>query len=84
MAAVMITLRADFNRMDAQGQLRSEDLRMHEQTPFAEIAAKHEQIIFVDGQDRVCDKTLHDPRLGWIGTVERSTQDVWQGYVRWR
>ena len=77
----MITLEADFNHMDAKGQLRLEDLRMHEQTPFAEIAAKHEQIIFVGGQDRVCDEIVDDPRLGWIDTVDWSTQDVWQAHT---
>lgn len=30
-------------------QTRLGDLRMHQQTPFAEIAAKHETIIFVEG-----------------------------------
>jgi hypothetical protein len=43
--AVMITLQADFNHMDAGGRLRLDDLRMHQHTPFAEIAAKHEPII---------------------------------------
>jgi hypothetical protein len=38
----MITLQADFNHMDARGGLRLADLRMHQDTPFAEIAAKHE------------------------------------------
>jgi hypothetical protein len=49
----MITLQADFNHMDAQGRLRLADLRMHSETPFAEIAAKHTSIIFVDGEDMV-------------------------------
>jgi hypothetical protein len=43
-ATVMITLQADFNHMDAQGRLRLDDLRMHGETPFAEIAAKHASI----------------------------------------
>jgi hypothetical protein len=76
----MITLKADFNHMDAQGRLRLEDLRMHEQTPFAEIAAKHEQIIFVDGDDMVRGELVHDPHLGWIGKVDWSTQDGWESY----
>jgi len=74
----MITLKADFNHLDPQGRLRLEDLRMHEQTPFAEIAAKHEPIIFVDGEDMVRGELAHDPQLGWIGNVDWSTQDVWE------
>ncbi len=76
----MITLKADFNHMDAHGCLRLADLRMHERTPFAEIAAKHEQIIFVDGEDMVRGELVHDPQLGWIGKVDWSTQDVWESY----
>ncbi len=40
MGAAMIALQADFNHMDPQGRLRLDDLRMHQGTPFAEIAAK--------------------------------------------
>lgn len=76
----MITLKADFNHADAQGRLRLQDLRMHERTPFAEIAAKGEQIIFVDGEDMVRGKLVHDSQLGWIGEVDWSTQDVWGSY----
>lgn len=77
---VMITLQTDFNRMDAGGRLRLGDLRMHEHTPFDEIAAKHETIIFVDGDDMVRGELLHDPEHGWIGQVDWSTQDVWESY----
>lgn len=76
----MITLKADFNHLDAQGRLRLGDLRMHEQTPFAEIAAKHEEVIFVDGEDMVRGELVHDPQLGWIGDVDWSTQDTWESY----
>jgi len=62
--------------MDAQEQLRLEDLRVRERPPFAKIAAKHEQMIFVDGRDGVCDEMVGDLRLGWIGAVEWSKQDV--------
>lgn len=70
----MITLQADFNHVDPQGRLRLDDLRMHHETPFADIAAKHEAIIFVDGEDMVRGELVHDPRFGWIGQVDRSTQ----------
>ena len=51
---------------------------MHQQTPFAEIAAKHEPIIFVDGEDVVRGELIHDPQAGWIAKVDWSTQDVWE------
>jgi len=76
----MITLKADFNHMDERGRLRLEDLRIHEQTPFAEIAARHEQIVFVDGEDMVRGELLHDSQLGWMGKVDWSTQEVWRSY----
>jgi len=76
----MITLKSDFNHLDAQGRLRLEDLRMHQKTPFADIATKHEQIIFVDGEDMVRGELIHDPQLGWIGKADWSTQDVWEAY----
>ena len=76
----MITLQADFNHMDPQGRLRLGDLRMHQQTPFAEIAVKQEPIIFVDGEDTVRGELVHDPQLGWVGKVDWSTQDVWESY----
>ena len=66
----MITLQADFNRMDPQGRLRLEDLRMHRRTPFAEVAAKDEPIIFVDGEDTVSGELVHDPQLG-VGRQSR-------------
>ena len=78
----MITLQADFNHMDANGRLRLDDLRMHQATPFAEIAAKQEPIIFVDGEDMVRGELVHDLELGWIGKVDWSTQDTWEVYPR--
>jgi hypothetical protein len=76
----MITLKADFNHRDPQGRLRLEDLRMHAATPFAELAAKDTQIIFVDGEDLVRGKLIRDPVLGRIGNVDWATQDVWEAY----
>lgn len=80
MDAVMITLQADFNHLDPQGRLRLGDLRMHERTPFAQIAAKNEPILFVDGEDVVRGELIHDQQEGWIATVDWSTQDVWETY----
>ena len=48
----MITLQADFNHIDTHGRLRLDDLRMHRQTPFAQIAARHEAILFVERQGK--------------------------------
>ncbi len=76
----MITLKADFNHLDAQGRLRLEDLRMHAHTPFAEIAEKRKEVIFVDGGDVVRGELIHDARLGWIGNADWTTQDVWEAY----
>jgi hypothetical protein len=76
----MITLQADFNHLDAQGRLRLGDLRMHQQTPFAQIAAKNESILFVDGEDVVRGELIQDPQEGWIAKVDWSTQDVWEAY----
>lgn len=76
----MITLKADFNHMDAQGRLRLEDLRMHRQTPFATLTARHEDIVFVDGEDMVRGSLVYDRDLGWIGEVDWATQDIWETY----
>jgi hypothetical protein len=73
-------LQADFNHLDAEGRLRLGDLRMHHQTPFAQVAAKRESILFVDGEDVVRGELIHDPHAGWIAKVDWSTQDVWEAY----
>jgi hypothetical protein len=71
---------ADFNHIDGRGRLRLEDLRMHERPPFSAIAARHEQIIFIDGEDPVRGTLSYDPELGWVGEVDWATQDVWESY----
>lgn len=38
----MITIKADFGHMDEHGRLLWADLVIHDQTPFAEIAARRE------------------------------------------
>lgn len=75
----MITVQADFNHMDASGRLRLGDLRMHEHTPLTR-SAKHETIIFVDGEDMVRGEVVYDPEHARIGQVDWSTQDVWESY----
>ena len=76
----MITLQADFNHLDAQGRLRLGDRRMPQQTPFAQIAAKNQPILFIDGEDVVRGELVQDPQEGWIAKVDWSTQDVWETY----
>ena len=76
----MITLQADFNHLDSRGRLRLGDLHMHQQTPFGEIAARHQQVIFLDGEDVVRGELVHDDELGWVGQVDWSTQDTWESY----
>ena len=53
--------------------LRLDDLRMHSETAFAEIAAKHASIIFVDGDDMFRGELMQDPALGWLGDDDRPT-----------
>ena len=67
----MITLQADFNHLDAAGRLRLGDLRMHQQTPFVEIAAKHETIIFIDGDDMEADHYWRWPLTFRAGVREK-------------
>ena len=62
------------------GQITITDAEILTKTPFAEIAAKHETIIFVDGEDMVRGELVYDPEHGWIGQVDWSTQDVWESY----
>jgi hypothetical protein len=78
--AGMITLQADFNHLDTQGRLRLGDLHMHQRTPFAELAARQEGIIFLDGEDVVRGGLVHDVELGWVGQVDWATQDSWESY----
>jgi hypothetical protein len=76
----VITLEADFNHVDAHGRLRLDDPRMHERTPFARLAARREEIVFVDGEDMVRGKLVRDPKLGWVGKIDWATQEVWEAY----
>ncbi len=47
----MIAIEVDFNHADGRGRLPLADLVAHERTPFADIAASGDRILFVD--DRV-------------------------------
>ena len=76
----MITIKADFNHLDAKGRLLLEDLAMHRHTPFGEIAANHDRVIFVDGTDLVEGRLAPDSEQGWIGDADWATQGVWESH----
>lgn len=76
----MITIKADFNHLDAKGRLLLEDLAMHRHTPFGEIAANHDRVIFVDGTDLVEGRLAPDSEQGWIGEADWATQGVWESH----
>ena len=60
----MATIKADFNRLDAKGRLLLDGLTLHRHTPFGEIAADHERVIFVDGTDLLERDSLLTPGRG--------------------
>lgn len=76
----MITIQADFNHLDARGRLLLKDLAMHRDTPFGEIAANHERMIFVDGTDLVEGRLVADAEQGWVGEADWATQGVWESH----
>ncbi len=78
----MITIKADFNHMDEHGRLLLADLVIHEETPFAEIAARREPILFTDGEDVVHGSLAEDASRGWVGIAEWSTQELVESYPR--
>lgn len=75
----MITIDADFNRLN-HGRLVLSRLAIHEHTPFADLAASGEKILFVQGEDIVEGTLAEDPELGWVGEADWSTQDVLRSY----
>ena len=75
----MIAIKADFNRLN-NGRLILSRLAIHEHTPFEEIAASQDRIVFVQGEDIVSGFVEHDPELGWIGVADWSTQEVLRSY----
>ncbi len=78
----MITLKADFNHLDERGRLILSDLLIHESTPFSQIAASGDRILFVQGEDIVEGSLVEDPELGWVGDVDWDTQDVLKSYPK--
>ena len=76
----MITIVADFNHRDGRGRLVLSDLTIHEETPFEAIAAAEPSILFIQGEDVVVGRLVHDPDRGWCGDVDWTTQDVLRAY----
>ncbi len=70
----MIALEVDFNHADGLGRLLLADLVSHERTPFSELAASGEHVLFVDGDECVEGELVHDPERGWVGAVDWDTQ----------
>lgn len=70
----MIAIEVDFNHADRRGRLLLGDLVSHERTPFVELAASGERILFVDGDECVEGELVHDPDRGWVGAVDWDTQ----------
>jgi hypothetical protein len=76
----MIVIEVDFNRLDGAGRLLLADLVVHERTPFAEIAASGERLLFVDGGEFVEGKLIQDAERGWVGDADWATQDRLRSY----
>ena len=76
----MIALEVDFNHADDHGRLLLADLASHEATPFTELAASGDRILFVDGDEYVEGQLVDDPDLGWVGAVDWATQDRIRAY----
>lgn len=70
----MILFQADLNHRDEHGRLRLSGLAMHHDTPFREIAARSERILFVDGEDAVYGSLVETPDGAWLGVVDWDTQ----------
>ncbi len=76
----MTRIQADFSHRDGEGRLRLSDLRMHTRTPFARLARRGEAVTFIDGEDSVRGMLVKDPRLGWLGKADWSTQAAVEEY----
>lgn len=76
----MIVIEVDFNHLDKVGRLLLSDLVVHERTPFPEIAASGERLLFVDSDEIVEGRLVEDPERGWVGDVDWSTQDRLRSY----
>lgn len=76
----MIVIEVDFNHLDEIGRLLLADLKVHERTPFAELAASEERLLFVDGSEFVESGLVEDLDRGWVGQADWSTQNRLRSY----
>lgn len=76
----MIVIEVDFNHLDEAGRLLLADLVVHDRTPFEELAASGERLLFVDSGEFVEGTLVRDPEQGWLGDVDWSTQDRLRSY----
>ena len=76
----MIVIEVDFNHLDHAGRLLLADLVVHERTPFGEIAASGERLLFVDGGEFVEGSLAQDAERGWVGIADWATQDRLRSY----
>lgn len=76
----MIAIEADFNHVDSRGRLILADLVIHKMTPFAEIAASADRILFVDSGEFVEGHIVADDNRGWVGEADWDTQDTLRAY----
>lgn len=76
----MIVIEVDFDHLDEAGRLLLADLVVHERTPFAELAASGERLLFVDSGEFVEGDLVEDPERGWVGLADWSTQDRLRSY----
>ena len=76
----MIEIEVDFNHADGRSRLLLADLVAHSVTPFADIAASGDRILFVDGNEFVEGRLVDDPERGWVGAVDWDTQDTIKAY----
>jgi len=76
----MIEIEVDFNHADGRGRLLLADLVAHSVTPFADIAASGDRILFVDGNEFVEGRLVDDPERGWVGAADWDTQDTIKAY----
>lgn len=76
----MIEIEVDFNHADGRGRLLLADLVAHASTPFADIAASGDRILFIDGDEFVEGRLVDDPERGWVGAVDWDTQDKIKAY----
>lgn len=76
----MVAIEADFNHLDGQRRLLLADLLIQKTTPFAEIAASGDGILFVDSGEFVEGTIDADEEHRWVGVADWDTQGTLRTY----